>query len=454
MNTATVDFRHITGVMKPMHGVGSAPMKDGLDSMFHYLKEAGIPYSRLHDTGGMYAGGRFVDIPNVFRNFDADPEDPKSYDFAFTDWLLAALDKQGVRPFYRLGVTIENFHYVRAYHIFPPKDAMRWARICAGIVRHYTQGWADGFHYDIPYWEIWNEPDNSPDIAENPMWKGTPEEYFHLYEVTSNELKREFPQIKVGGYASCGFYALLDTDVSETAHVDKRQGFFIDFFHQFLDHIRRPGHESPLDFFSWHSYAGIEENIRFARYVRDTLDKCGFSRTESILDEWNPGVCNRGTQKDAALVAGMLCAMQKAPVDLCTYYDAQLLNVYGGLFDPVKFTGFKAYHSFRAFNELYRLHHEVFSAADGEGLYVCAAADQDARAALLVNTSGADRNVALRLKGVSPDETFDVMAVDGTRDLEKTSAGGCRAADGAAGVAMPAYSVLLLRARQSAASAR
>ena len=53
-----------------------------------YLQQANMPYSRLHDVGGAFGGNRFVDIPNLFRDFDADENDPTSYDFAFTDVLL------------------------------------------------------------------------------------------------------------------------------------------------------------------------------------------------------------------------------------------------------------------------------------------------------------------------------------------------------------------------------
>jgi hypothetical protein len=36
------------------------------------LKHAGIPYSRLHDTFGRFGAGEYVDISNIFKNFDAD----------------------------------------------------------------------------------------------------------------------------------------------------------------------------------------------------------------------------------------------------------------------------------------------------------------------------------------------------------------------------------------------
>lgn len=102
MASLQIDFDHPSGAIKPLHCINNAPILGADDRMFHYLGEAGIPSARLHDTGGGFGGTHFVDIENIFPNFDADPEDPSSYDFAFTDWLLCALARQGVKPFYRL----------------------------------------------------------------------------------------------------------------------------------------------------------------------------------------------------------------------------------------------------------------------------------------------------------------------------------------------------------------
>ena len=117
MATITINTKKTVKKMKPMHGGGQPPIggKD-LTEYFHYMTEAGIPFSRLHDVGGVFSGGRFVDIPNIFRNFDADETDPQSYDFTFTDHLLKALTEAGVEPYYRLGITIENQAYIKPYH--------------------------------------------------------------------------------------------------------------------------------------------------------------------------------------------------------------------------------------------------------------------------------------------------------------------------------------------------
>ena len=185
-----INFDKTVGIIKPVNGVGQPPIYSYTNtSLFHYLKEAGVPYSRLHDVGGAYGMNIYVDIPNVFRDFDADENDPASYDFTFTDYLMKGLVDNGVEPYYRLGVTIENAQRIKAYRIFPPKDYAKWARICEHVILHYTQGWADGFNMEISHWEIWNEPENGRlEDNENMMWRGTWEQYMDLYGTAATYL--------------------------------------------------------------------------------------------------------------------------------------------------------------------------------------------------------------------------------------------------------------------------
>ncbi len=79
MNTVTTDFSKTIGKIRPLHGVNSGPRTY---SFFHntseYFIEAGIPFSRLHDTEYPYGSGHFVDIPCIFKNWDADEYDPAS----------------------------------------------------------------------------------------------------------------------------------------------------------------------------------------------------------------------------------------------------------------------------------------------------------------------------------------------------------------------------------------
>lgn len=87
----TADFAgKAQGKIKPLHGVNNSPVS--LNVPPPGFREAGIPFCRLHDTAGAFGGTHYVDIPNMFPDFGADPTDPRSYDFAFTD---AGLDEAG-----------------------------------------------------------------------------------------------------------------------------------------------------------------------------------------------------------------------------------------------------------------------------------------------------------------------------------------------------------------------
>ena len=390
----SIDFQKEVGKIKPIHGVGQPPLLGAQNhSMFHYLTEAGIPSSRLHDVGGEYGGNKFVDIPNIFRDFDADETLPESYDFAFTDTLITALMEAECEPFFRLGVTIENNLHVKAYRIFPPKDFGKWARVCEHVIRHYTEGWANGFYYDIKYFEIWNEPDDTADIPYNPMWQGTKEEYFALYVTTAKHLKKCFPHIKIGGYGCCGFYEIAGGICTATDHEISTQ-YFLDFFEEFLAYIKEKA--APLDFFSWHSYDdSIEHNVAYAKYARERLDHHGFFATENICDEWNVNYDARGTLFHAAKIAAMLLAFQKSPLDASHYYDAQCTSsIYGGLFNCLTRTPYPAYYAFTAFNRLYRMQAQIEVKGEEEGIYAVGAREETWACVVIANPTGEEKTLS------------------------------------------------------------
>lgn len=71
MTNLKIDYSKKTGKIKPMHAVGVPPLI-GIDtSYFSYLKEANIPYSRLHDVGGFNRKRlRIVSNPESFSGAD------------------------------------------------------------------------------------------------------------------------------------------------------------------------------------------------------------------------------------------------------------------------------------------------------------------------------------------------------------------------------------------------
>lgn len=425
-----VDFSKHIGKIKPMHAVNNTPtVPNDVYGLFEKMKDAGIPYARFHDTGGRYGGARYIDIANIFPDFNADEQNPESYDFAFTDVLLSELVKNDIKPFYRLGATIENQHRIKAYNIYPPKDNKKWAYICEMIIRHYNEGWNNGFLYNIEYWEIWNEPDNEPEIVDNPMWKGTKEQYFELYRTTYNHLKKCFPDLKIGGYSSCGFYALSDSDFSQLAHSSPRTDYFIEFFIDFLQYIKK--NNLGLDFFSWHSYASIKDNIRYAQYARMKLDEYGYKKCEVFLNEWNTGIHNRGTLKDASDILSLMCGMQNTPTDMCMYYDAQINSSYCGIFDPLKHDIFKAYYAFYVFNKLYVLQNQNECSVYGDNCYALAASDNGKREIVIVNNFDEEISIKLSVNDLQFN-TLLLYRVDETHEYDVTN-------ENCDGFVIPAY---------------
>lgn len=388
MYDININFNEPTGKVKPLHGLCMPPLIGNHNtSLFHYLKEAGIPNCRLHDVGGSHGGTHLVDVENIFKNMDADENDPASYDFAFTDNLIKALVENDCEPFYRLGATIENGHGIKYYHIAPPKDNLKWAKICGNIIRHYNEGWANGFHYNIKYWEIWNEPDGHPEIENSATWKGTKEQFFELYKVTSNYLKSEFPSLKIGGYSSCGFYVTSEVPqwVKDANSTDRFE-YFVEFFVDFLEYISKPENKSPLDFFSWHSYETGDNTVRHAEYCRKMLDKYGFTETESILNEWNPDHIEKGTALHASKIAAYIITMHSSPVDMMGFYGGSVYSGYGALLSPMPpYRPLKEYYVFWAFNRLYKLGTAVKTICNKEGVYALAATNGTKNALLISN---------------------------------------------------------------------
>ena len=398
-----IDLNQKIGKIKSMNATGQAPMGGGIGfddyKHFHYLSDISVPYVRLHDVGGLYGGYRYVDVPNIFRDFDADETDPKNYDFAFTDSYLAALAKNGLKPYYRLGVTIENHAEVKSYRIDPPKDYEKWARICEHIIAHYNEGWANGFHYDIEYWEIWNEPDDGLRVSQ--MWNGTAEDYYRLYDVAAKHLKAKFPNIKIGGYAAIGFYAAVETEEFLATEAAIRPKYFLEFFHGFMKYIK--AHGSPIDFFSWHSYSAPEKFLREVKWVCEQLQAYGYGHVEKHINEWNPP-CRQERDKavHGAEIAATMLGSQNTPMDMLMVYDARLDgSLYSALFLPTLKHGAPklspGYYAFAAFSELYKLGTQVALEGFEDGVYAVCASNGKKNALMISNISGEDK--ALSIEG-------------------------------------------------------
>jgi len=328
-----IDAGKVIGEIRSFQGLNGppSPVMAGLPNLVDQYRDLGVDQVRTHDFMGPgeidsrydYRDVNLVSlIPDpaqrigvvkagnesiLFPHWNADPEKPESYRFGPTDRVIAAIRESGAEVYYRIG---------RSWgaDTDPPADDDKFANIVKHIAMHYNQGWSNGFHDNIRYWEFWNEPEG--------FWGGTPEQFYSIYEKTARALKAVDPNLKVGG----------DAQARPHGAGPWREGL--------LDYcaVRRV----PLDFFSWHTYAFSSADpydvVRLGKEMRQSLDTHGFPQAESILSEWNISydftvqeAADLQSAHNAAFVGAVLTYLQDASVDHAHFYRGDA--AWMGLFD-------------------------------------------------------------------------------------------------------------------------
>ena len=286
-----VDCNSVAGKIKPFAEINCGPLPirwiKGAELTEQY-KQIGIHFIRTHDFYGP------TDISSIFPDWNRSVDDPESYNFTESDKVIESIAANTFAVFYRLGESASDREELRQ----PPPNFTKWAEVCKHIVMHYNDGWANGYHYNITYWEIWNEPDLRG------FWNGTAEQYYRLYEITARTLKEYNSSLKVGGPA-----------VAYILNENYTVGF--------LEYVTK--NNVPLDFFSWHLYASHPSELYEASlYVRRILDEFGLYDCENILTEWNINIISPQRDKDnaknAAFTACSLIVFQDAGLDYAFRY--------------------------------------------------------------------------------------------------------------------------------------
>jgi hypothetical protein len=389
----SVDFNKKVKAMKPLHGINNGPISRGLanDTSFFY-KKINPPYARLHDTH--YPESREVDIHTIFPDFSKDEKDPNSYYFKITDNYLESILKLGTDIIYRLGETIasaDKFDYIH-----PPADFKKYARVCVNIIRHCNDGWADGFHYNIRHWEIWNEP-SVPN-----MWTGTMNQWLMLYREIALAIREYNPDLLIGGPAAC----------------DPKSPINIPF----LEYVR--GNNLPLDFYTFHCYThGSEQAYEFLGIMKENLEMNGFDDIPAYITEWN--FVPRGddgriwwecmptydqlqktamfrrmvSEEGASHVAMFLSLLQDSFIYQANFYQASpegRFSCFNKYCMPEK-----NYYALLAFRELYELGYQAEAAferplADAS---VLAAADGKSGRILISNLNNGEEEFSIKIKG-------------------------------------------------------
>lgn len=281
--TISIDCNKIDGEIKIFGDINAGPLpihyvKNGVELTQQY-NQIGINFVRTHDFYGP------TDISNIFPDWNASVDDESSYNFTESDKVINSIINGGYHVFYRLGESANNNRLRQ-----PPKNFTKWAEICKHLVMHYNDGWNNGYHYNIKYWEIWNEPDLKG------FWNGTVYQYYKLYSITARILKSYNSSIKVGGPCTSSIY-------NEN------------FTKKFLEYIVK--NKVPIDFYSWHMYTSNPYEIyKASKYIRNLLDDYGLKNCENINSEWNIDILSPQRDKDnaknAAFTACCLTLFQDA----------------------------------------------------------------------------------------------------------------------------------------------
>ena len=169
------------------------------------------------------------------------------YNWTILDRIFDAFHDGGIKPLVEIGFMPQalSTHSEPYRHNFPqgsiftgwaypPTDYEKWSEAVFHFVQHLRERYGEKETKNW-LWEIWNEPDID-------YWKGSPEEYFKLYDVSVDAILRALPGARVGGPDSTG-------PASAKA---------IEFLRAFLDHCAHGQNfatgktGSPLEFISFH----------------------------------------------------------------------------------------------------------------------------------------------------------------------------------------------------------
>jgi xylan 1,4-beta-xylosidase len=227
------------------------------------------------------------------------------YNWTILDRIFDTFHQAGVKPLVELGFMPEalSTHPQPYRHAFPngsiftgwaypPKDYKKWSELVFQFVQHLRARYGET-EVKTWMWEVWNEPDID-------YWKGTPEEFFQLYDFAADAVLRALPSARIGGPDTTG-------PGSPKA---------IAFLRSFLEHCAHQQNYAthkagaPLDFISFHpkgspKWLGDHVQMGIAQQLK-AVDQ-GFkivasfpewAHTPIILGESDPEGCAACSAKD------------------------------------------------------------------------------------------------------------------------------------------------------------
>jgi xylan 1,4-beta-xylosidase len=278
---------------------------DGKKLLAEFAALSPVPvYVRVHNlfTTGDGSASLKWGSTNVYTE---DAAGNPIYNWTILDRIFDTFHQAGIKPLVEIGFMPEalSTHPQPYRHAFPkgpiftgwtypPKDYKKWSELVFQFVQHLRARYG---HAEIKtwMWEVWNEPDID-------YWKGTPEEFFQLYDFSADAALRALPGARIGGPDTTGPGSPKS----------------IAFLRSFLDHCAHQQNYathkigSPLDFISFHpkgspKWLGDHVQMGIAQQLK-AVDQ-GFkivasfpewAHTPIILGESDPEGCAACSAKD------------------------------------------------------------------------------------------------------------------------------------------------------------
>jgi len=214
----------------------------------------------LRELAALDAAPAYVRVHNLFTTGDGsaslkwgstnvyseDASGRPIYSWVILDQIFDTFRAAGVKPLVEIGfmpkalstnpepyrhrfpsVPVSDIYTGWAY---PPKDYQKWSELVFQFVHHLRDRYGDT-EVNTWLWEAWNEPDIG-------YWKGTPEEYFKLYDFTVDAVLRALPGARIGGPDTTGpgnsraadfLRAFLEHCAHQKNYADGRIGSRLDF---------------------------------------------------------------------------------------------------------------------------------------------------------------------------------------------------------------------------------
>ncbi|HTM35640.1 MAG TPA: hypothetical protein VL156_02730 [Terriglobales bacterium] len=265
----------------------------------------------LHEIAGLNPTPAYIRVHNILTSGDGsaslkwgstnayteDAAGKPVYDWKIVDRIFDTFHEAGLKPLVEIGFMPEalSTHPQPYRHSFPngsvftgwtypPKDHHKWAELVFQFAKHLRERYGDA-EVKSWLWEVWNEPDID-------YWKGTHEEYFQLYDYSTEAVLRAIPYANIGGPDATG--------ISERS---------AQFLKEFLAHCDT-GHNyatgkqgAPLKFIAFHPKGsptwqgdhvqmGISAQLKAVeRGFKIVAGSKRWRNTPIILGEWDPEGC-------------------------------------------------------------------------------------------------------------------------------------------------------------------